>query len=84
MPAKDKPSGLFPDSEKPPKIKEDVIMQHVEIRDDFMIGPSGEKRPADPIANVHRIMEIATGAADEEYVTEAELDALAKKSGLKN
>ena len=32
------------------------------------IGPNGEKRPADPIANAVRIGRIVTGQAEEEYV----------------
>jgi len=31
------------------------------------IGPNGEKRPADIIANAVRVMQIATGEAEEEY-----------------
>lgn len=30
-------------------------------------GPKGEKRPADVIANAVRVMQIATGEAQEEY-----------------
>lgn len=30
-------------------------------------GPKGEKRPADVIGNAVRVMQIATGEADEEY-----------------
>ena len=33
-----------------------------------MIGPHGEKRPADPIANAVHVMRIATGEAEEEFV----------------
>ena len=32
------------------------------------IGPNGEKRPADVIANAVHVMRIATGEADETYV----------------
>ena len=32
------------------------------------IGPNGEKRPADVIANAVRVMRVATGEAEEEYV----------------
>lgn len=31
------------------------------------IGPKGEKRPADLIGNAVRVMQIATGEAEEEY-----------------
>ena len=33
-------------------------------------GPSGEKRPADVIANAVHMMRVATGEADETYVNE--------------
>lgn len=32
------------------------------------IGPNGEKRPADPIANALLVAKIATGEAEETYV----------------
>ena len=33
-----------------------------------MIGPNGEKRPADTLANALHVARIATGEAEEEYV----------------
>ena len=36
-----------------------------------MIGPNGEKRPADVIANAVHVARIATGQVDEEYVDQA-------------
>ena len=33
-----------------------------------MIGPHGERRPADVIANAVHVMRVATGEAEEEYV----------------
>ena len=39
-------------------------------------GPNGEKRPADVIANAVRVMQIATGEVEEEYV-----DAAKRKGG---
>ena len=36
-----------------------------------MIGPNGEKRPADVIANALRVAKIATGEAEEVYVDES-------------
>ena len=36
------------------------------------IGPNGEKRPADVIANAVRVARIATGEAEEEYVNPAQ------------
>ena len=32
------------------------------------IGPRGEKRPISPVQNAHRVFQIATGQAEEEYV----------------
>ena len=32
------------------------------------VGPNGEKRPADVIANAVHVMRVATGEAEEEYV----------------
>lgn len=46
-------------------------------------GPKGEKRPADPIANAVRVMQIATGEAQEEYVTDDGKDPAAKALGAK-
>lgn len=42
------------------------------------IGPNGEKRPADVVANAVHIMRVATGEAADEYV-----DARKRKAGLK-
>ena len=36
-----------------------------------MIGPNGEKRPADVTANALRVAKIATGEAEEVYVDES-------------
>lgn len=32
------------------------------------IGPKGQKRPADPVANAVHVMRVATGKAEETYV----------------
>ena len=42
------------------------------------IGPKGEKRPADVVANAVHVMRVATGEADETYV-----DTAKRKGGLK-
>ena len=42
------------------------------------IGPNGEKRPADVVANAVHVARIATGEAEEEYVDQAK-----RKGGLK-
>jgi len=42
------------------------------------VGPNGEKRPADVIANAVLSMQIATGDAEEQYVDQAK-----RKGGLK-
>ena len=34
----------------------------------MLIGPNGEKRPVDAVANTARVMEVATGETDETYV----------------
>lgn len=50
-------------------------------------GPKGEKRPADVIANAVRVMQIATGEAQEQYEGEADdgkdkaAQALGRKGG---
>jgi hypothetical protein len=36
-----------------------------------VIGPNGEKRPGDSIANALRVAKIATGEVEEEYVDES-------------
>ena len=46
-------------------------------------GPKGEKRPADVIGNAVRVMQIATGEAEEEIETEPEKDAAAAEMGRK-
>lgn len=46
-------------------------------------GPKGEKRPADPIANAVRVMRIATGEEQEEYITDDGKDPAAKALGAK-
>lgn len=40
-------------------------------REDGMIGPHGEKRPADTLANARHVARILTGEAEEEYVDES-------------
>ena len=35
------------------------------------IGPRGQKRPSDVIANAVHVMRVATGEAEEEYVNQA-------------
>lgn len=47
------------------------------------IGPRGEKRPADVIGNAVRVMQIATGEREEEYVTKPEKDEAAAALGRK-
>ena len=42
------------------------------------IGPNGEKRPADVVANAVHVMRIATGKDEETYV-----DTAKRKAGLK-
>ena len=42
------------------------------------IGPKGEKRPADVVANAVHVMRVATGEAKETYV-----DTAKRKGGLK-
>lgn len=50
-------------------------------------GPKGEKRPADVIANAVRVMQIATGEAEEQYEGQGEdgkdpaAQALGRKGG---
>jgi hypothetical protein len=46
-------------------------------------GPKGEKRPADVIANAVRVMQIATGEAQEEYETDDGKDKAAQALGRK-
>ena len=45
-------------------------------------GPKGQKRPADVIGNVVRVMEIATGQRDEEFEDDGK-DPAAKALGAK-
>ena len=45
-----------------------------------MIGPNGEKRPTDVIANAVHVARIATGEAKEEYVDQAK-HASGRKGG---
>ena len=42
------------------------------------IGPNGEKRPADEVANAVHVMRVATGEAEETYV-----DTAKQKGGFK-
>ena len=47
-------------------------------------GPKGQKRPADVIGNAVRVMEIATGQAEEEYEDDGKdkaAQALGRKGG---
>ena len=47
-------------------------------------GPKGQKRPADVIGNAVRVMQIATGGAEEEYEDDGKdpaAKALGKKGG---
>ena len=47
-------------------------------------GPKGQKRPADVIGNAVRVMQIATGEAEEEYVDDGKdkaAQALGRKGG---
>ena len=45
-------------------------------------GPQGQKRPADVIGNAVRVMQIATGEAEEEIVDDGK-DSAAKALGAK-
>ena len=45
-----------------------------------MIGPHGEKRPGNPIANAVHVAKLATGQAEEQYVDTAK-QAGGKKGG---
>ena len=45
-------------------------------------GPQGQKRPADVIGNAVRVMQIATGEAEEEYEDDGK-DPAAKALGAK-
>lgn len=46
-------------------------------------GPKGQKRPADVIGNAVRVMEIATGQAEEEYHEQPEKNQAAAELGRK-
>ena len=46
-------------------------------------GPKGQKRPADVIGNAVRVMQVATGEADEDYVEKPEKDEAAAAMGRK-
>lgn len=46
-------------------------------------GPKGQKRPADVIGNAVRVMEIATGQAEEEYEEQPEKNQAAAELGRK-
>jgi len=46
-------------------------------------GPKGEKRPADVIGNAVRVMEIASGQREEEYVMPPPKDEAAAALGRK-
>jgi hypothetical protein len=45
-----------------------------------MIGPHGEKRPGNPIANAVHVAKLATGEAEEQYVDTAK-QAAGQKGG---
>ena len=45
-------------------------------------GPQGQKRPADVVGNAVRVMQIATGEAEEEFVDDGK-DPAAKALGAK-
>ncbi len=47
------------------------------------IGPKGQKRPADAIGNAVRVMQIATGEADEDYGAKPPKDEAAAAMGRK-
>ena len=40
------------------------------------IGPNGEKRPASPVANALRIMQVALGMKEEEYVEPPKMNGI--------
>jgi hypothetical protein len=44
-------------------------------------GPNGEKRPADVIANAVRVMQVATGEAEEELAGDDGKDKAAQEMG---
>jgi hypothetical protein len=46
-------------------------------------GPKGEKRPADLIANAVRVMQVATGEAEEEFEADDGKDKAAQALGRK-
>ena len=46
-------------------------------------GPKGEKRPADVIGNAVRVMQVATGEAEEEHIEKSEKDEAAAAMGRK-
>lgn len=47
------------------------------------VGPKGQKRPADVIGNAVRVMQIATGEAEEEFEAKPEKDEAAAALGRK-
>ena len=52
------------------KMPEKLMRKKKKTGERFKTGPHGEKRPMSETANAVRIMEIATGLAEEEYVNE--------------
>ena len=46
-------------------------------------GPKGQKRPADVIGNAVKVMQIATGEADEEYEDDSGKNKAAQELGRK-
>ena len=46
-------------------------------------GPKGQKRPADVIGNAVRVMQVATGETEEDYVEKPEKDEAAAAMGRK-
>ena len=83
MPSSDKksddmqPMGFAREGNEPMPSKGDGIMEVMKVREDgFVVGPNGEKRPADPTSSAVFAMEVALGLRDEEYVTEEDLKKL--------
>ena len=56
--------------------KHDRVKTMKNTDEEFVIGPNGEKRPANDYDNAVRIMRIATGLDEVEYVTEEDLEKM--------
>ena len=52
----------------PPKPSREKKMKKTKKKERYVTGPNGEKRPTSVTANAVRVMQIATGIAEEEYV----------------